>query len=385
MKFKNLLAASLLIATGATAQITIQGSALNSWTPADTIVDLTNVSASATVNGNWDLTTATYGTSFFSLTDQAATHPSFPSAAYSRAISYAINSSVGGYMSTIYWGKDNAGVYAYGEVLPRQAISIASVTMNNLDSIVFPAQTIMYSAPEKPMAFPMTYGSNWSSTSLFTTNFEMTVTAYSIISAPCQRRTRYEVRDTVKGWGKMRLKDMYSATSGYMDVLAVQEREYAIDSFYMGGAPAQPQILMAFGLSQGQVSSKFTTKFYRSGEVTPLLSLYHTDSTFTTTTGNVAMANRLDPAVNGIGDVTGGNNYNIYPNPVTNGVLHIEGIEKGNVWSYALTSLNGQLLTQGTLDAGNATLRIGDAVAGVYTLTLFKDGVSQGGQFVIVR
>lgn len=383
MKLKHLLLATTLVSASASAQITIQGSALNGWAPADTVIDLTNVNASATPNGNWDLTTATYGANAFGTTDHPGTHPSFPQATFRTDISYGLNFI--GYISTLYRGKDNNGVYGYGEQMERQAYSLEALTMNNQDSLIFLQQTIQYSTPEKEMAFPMTMGTNWGSTIHYNTDFELTIAMYGLTNAPGQRRTTAVLRDTVKGWGKMRVKDKNGNPSAYMDVLAVQEREYATDSFYLAGSPAPDPLLTAFGLTQGQVGTKFTTKFYRSGEVNPLLWLNHTDSTFTTTTGTIAMVSRLEYPITSVSNVSSHEQVTAYPNPVTDGMLHLDGIKNGSNWRYTLTALNGQTFNSGSLQAGNATINVREAAAGVYTLTLFKDGVSQGGQFVIIR
>lgn len=381
MRLKNLLLVSLFVSTSASAQINIQGSALNGWSPADTITDLTNVSASATPNSTWDLSTATYGTGKFGTTDHIATHPSFTSAGYAKHTSYGF--SFVGYLATLYYGKNNNGVYSYGEQIDRQAYSIASVTMDTQDSLVFPKQTITYSAPEKHLSFPMSFGGNWSNSIKYNTQFELTVTMYGLTKTPGERRTRLESRDSVKGWGKMRLNNVKGQTSAYIDVLAVQEREYVTDSFYLGGNPAPATLLNAFGLSQGQAQSRFTTKFFRSGEVTPLLRIEHADSTFTTTTGFVAMVNRLYPPSTGLDNINADNVVNLYPNPVPGGLLHITILKSDSNWSYSITSLNGQVLNQGKLTSGDNTVNISDLSAGVYNCIIFKEGVSQGGQFVI--
>lgn len=384
MKLKHLLFATLLIPATASAQTTIQGAALNGWAPPDTMKDITNVTAGVAVNGNWDLTTATYNTNFFRTTDEVATLPALPLASFRKFISYGLSPAMS-YMSALYWGKDANGVYNYGEHIERQASGLGAATMNPQDSLIFPEQTVVYSVPEKTMAFPMHFGDTWSSTAHQTVNFELTVNMFGMFNTPGERRSVVEMSDSVKGWGKMRVKNLNGQTSAYMDVLVVQETEHTSDSFYLGGAPAPSTLLDAFGLSQGQSESRYTTLFYRSGEVTPLLRLEHTDSTFTTTTGAVVMNSRIPvPPVTGIENLQQADLFRVYPNPVTNGTLHIDGITSGSKWTYTLISVNGQVLLKGIVTSSDATVNIADAADGVYILNLVKDGVMQGGQFVIV-
>lgn len=383
MKARTLLLASLLISAGASAQVTLQGSALNGWMPNDSTSYFANANLTATPNGTWDLSSYT-GTGTFATTDDAAINASFPLASYKKSVSYGLANV--GYISTVYWGKDNNGVYWYGEHLDRQAYSISSLTMNTSDSLIFPLQAITYSAPGKVIAFPMSFGSTWNSVMQFNTDFQLIIAMYGMSYTPGQRRTKVDTRDSVKGWGKMRLKGTNGKVSAYMDVLVVQEREYNVDSFYLGGSPAPAPLLSAFGLTQGQVASRFTTKFYRSGEVTPLFRIDHSDSTFTSNNGGTAMINRLAPDKTGIGDVAEAGGVDIYPNPVNaGGLLHIHGLNDNYSWNYMFTSLNGKVASWGSLQGSDATINISGIPAGVYTLTLLKNGKSQGGEFVIVQ
>ncbi len=384
MNCKQLLVGLLLLPVGAWAQITIQGSSLNSWMPPDTVADVSNASAAATTNGMWDLSSATYAPGTFITTDVATTSTTFPSATYKRTISYTLNGTLG-YGAELYWSKDNSGFYEYGEKIARQAYSLASVTGSNMDSLVFPAQDVIYSAPGKDRMYPMTNGTHWSSSYDAVTHLNLTVTMASMNNTPGERRTHKETRDTVKGWGQMRITDGNGMTSGYMNVLAVQHREYVRDSFYLGGAPASPTLLSAFGVTQGQVTTRFQNLFIRDGEMTALLDLTFSDSTFTAVTDGQVSRTRLAAGTNSVSAVQPRFEYNAYPNPVTNGTLHISGLSQNHTWTYSMTALNGQTLKTGTLTAGKAELNLSELTPGVYTLTVFKNGSAQGGEFIIVR
>lgn len=385
MKLASLLFASLLVSASAQAQITIPGSALNNWSPSDTIRDLMNVNAAIQANGTWDLAGAVYGPGAFGTTDEIASHPSFPAAGYRKYVSYGLN-PVLGYMSTVYWGKNNSGVYQYGEQLDRQAYGIGDLTMNPQDSLVFPGQTVIYNTPEQTMAFPMSFGSSWSNSLQYSTGFELTVGMYGLQAAPGERRTAVELRDSVRGWGKMRLKDVNGNLSDYIDVLVVQTRQYVTDSFYLAGAPAPEPLLTAFGLTQGHSEASFMTRFFRAGEVTPLLYIEHADSTFTDMDRAVAMVNRLPaPQSNGIANRNAQKQFRMYPNPVSGGVVYIDGLTGGYKWSYSLASLNGQVISRGTLSPENAGVPVADVAQGVFTLGIARDGIPQEAQLIIIR
>jgi hypothetical protein len=269
--------------------------------------------------------------------------------------------------------------------MDRQANPIGALTMNQQDTLTFPEQVITYSAPLMDVKFPMSFGDNWSNSFMFNTDFELTYTAASLNQVPGQRRSYMEQRDSVKGWGKMRVEDVTGTASAYMDVLAVQTTEMVTDSFFLMGGPAPTQLLMGFGLTQGMVTNKYTTRFFRSGEVTPLLSVEHTDNTFTTVDAATVMLNRHTPAPNSINGISAAA-VNVYPNPVTDGRINVTNLAAGS-WTYTLTSLSGQKVSGAALNAanGSAVIALDGVSGGVYHLSLSKDGMIQSSELVIIK
>jgi hypothetical protein len=385
MKFKSLLIASLVASSVANGQVTLQGSALSGWMPGtDSLTGISAFTATAMANGNWDLTTATYAPGYYTLIDVAATLPDFPLATYKRAVSYSFSSNMS-YQSNMHWAKDNSGITIYGESMVRQPYPIGALTMNPNDSLIFPEQVITYSAPLHDVEFPMSFGDHWTNSYMWNTDFELTYTAASLNNAPGQRRSYMEQRDSVKGWGKMRVEDITGTASAYMDVLAVQTTEMVTDSFFLMGGPAPAQLLMGFGLTQGMVTNRYTTRFFRSGEVTPLLTIEHTNNTFTTMTDAEVMLNRHTPAPNSINGISAAA-VNVYPNPVTDGRINVTNLAAGN-WTYTLTSLSGQKVSGAALNAanGSAVIALDGVSGGVYHLSLSKDGMVQSSELVIIK
>ena len=262
------------------AQITIQHADYATWTPGlDTFADISQFTAVPGVNANYDLTTAVYDDEF-TRTRIAATNSNLPGATYLEKVSYSFSSII--YLSDMYLGNTTQGIQRLGEVIERQANSLANLTMNPADSLVFIDQVVVYSAPRTMLKFPATYGTNWSSDMIFNTAFEISIAMYSLNQTPGSRKSHLVQTDSIVGWGKMMVNNIDADASELMDVLAVKSKTTISDSFFLNGSPAPAPLLTAFGLTQGMVNNYYRISYYRAGETDPLLYTQYTDSTYTT-------------------------------------------------------------------------------------------------------
>lgn len=189
------------------------------------------------------------------------------------------------------------------------------------------------------------------------------------------------VKDTVKGWGKIRLKNLAGQATGYMDVLAVKVRTTVTDSFFLMGAPMDPTLLAAVNLVQGSVSEEFEIRYYRAGEVTPLVAVQYADAAYTQENSAQAHMKRLPAGGVGVGDVIGTNGIRVYPNPVTNSTINVELNDAAQNWTYELTDMTGKKVASGNINASGTKGQIemkGSNAAGIYHLNLLKNGASTG-------
>lgn len=382
------LAAVLLAASGAQAQgpitLTNTGYATNGT---DTLAVLGNLSAFANLsmpdtNASWDLSSASYTS--FQTQDRIAPPSSgnpFPNASYYMPVQYSFAGGALGYGVQLYYQNTAGGILALGEYSPtRTPIFIGAVTGSANDSLVFEAQTIPYLPAYNHIKFPATMSSSWSTpASRSSTHFSLTIAFAGLDSVAGERRASRAIHDTVVGWGQMRVATASGNASGWIPVLQVRHSEEVTDSFYIGGVPASSAMLGTFGLSQGQVTGSYETRFYRASDATPLVTVTHADNTFSGTPDDMQVQmTRLAPSsVKTIGHV---GNISIYPNPAHNKVQVTMQGNASTGWHYALVNMMGQEVAGGVLPLGGAQQQAeiylpSGLSAGVYALKLFcKDG-----------
>lgn len=320
-------------------------------------------------NATWDLS-ATVDSGLFFTYNGAASSSAFPNAKFTISNKYLFSAL--NYESLSMKNVAVNGILEYGEHIDRQALPIGALTGDNGDSLVFLTQDITYNPTETELKYPCTMGTTWTDVNSFVTAFNLTVALYSLNKTPGERRTVRTDKRTVKGWGKMKVKDKNGNTTGYMDVLQMDIERQVKDSFYLAGSPAPASLLTAFGLSQGQVLPEYFRYFYRAGEYRPLLRVEYTDNTFTTIKSAHTHRQRLAPTT--VGEIPA-DDIRIYPNPVTGGrfIIDIPGKQSG--FDYQLLNMTGQVVVQGYVPPSGIVV-LNDAVpAGIYLLKLHtKEG-----------
>lgn len=363
----------------AQAQITINQSDYTGYTPTtDTFIDVSGVNVQPAANGSWDLSAVAFQGSPYTVAKTPYTNPAMPGVSFYTTGGYSFGTY--NYTAAFGYGIFPTGFHRVGEAITRQAYALANLTFNPADSVIFPAQVVMYSSPRRFLAFPMTMGTNWVSDYTFSTNFELSVAAYMLNHAPCARKSHLVQTDSVKGWGKMRIKNLNGNASGWMDVLAVKTAITVSDSFFLNGVAAPAQMLGAFGMSQGQTSSGYRIAYYRAGETESVLLETYKSAAYDTVSAASVHQSRLAPGSTAVGNVVLEEEYSIYPNPAAGGAIHIAAAEAtGNhIWAYQLTDIAGRKVAAGTfmMTAGKATLHTGATATGLHYLHLVKDGVT---------
>lgn len=321
----------------------------------------------AGTNMTWDLTTAIDSTNFY-LPTGAVSNASFPNAKFYSDGFYPFS----GFSYTVQNMKDvsAAGIVVYGTYMNRQAIPLGALTGDSGDSIVFPQQAVPFSTPEREVKFPVTMSDTWTDQISYSTDFNLTISAYGFNSTPGERRTKLTLNNNVVGWGKMRVNDRNGNPTGYMDVLMVQTEEITSDSFFLGGSPAPAPLLSAFGLSQNNEERAYYTKFRRAGEYSGLVEIIHTDNTYTTPTRFDIHLQRLAPtAISNISK----EQLSIYPNPVTGGQLTVKLNDINSSLSYQIYNITGQQVATGKLAADGVISLQPQMPTGTYILKLTTD------------
>ena len=381
---KVLLLSFLGMASIAHGQITLTQSTLGSWTTAtvpDTVGLVSNISSlpslAPSAMGSWDLSAATYQPTVSLYYIQPFSDPAFTGANYNDRLKYIFS---GGFTYSTVAARQKAGggiKWIGDKIETRIASSLAGLTGNTLDSLIFPAQNMIFSTPYTLLNFPAAFGSTWANSYSFDLNFNITATIASYNNAPGIRRVVTTVTDTVKGWGMARVKNLQGAVSQYMNVLVVKHIERQADSFYVNGAPAPVSLLAPFGLSQNDTLQKGQYLFYREGDVNPLITVdFKTGSDFNLDSINrvqVHVARLPFPTV--VSGISQGHELAVYPNPSSNGVFNLSLTGATKDASYQVVSLSGALVAEGTLSEGmNKVCLPSNSASGMYVMMLSERG-----------
>ncbi len=340
MKKLILPVAALLLAANAHAQITLSSSSYPvSMIGTDSLKVTTAASTfpsfAAAANGSWDLSTVTDSTPVLYVYR-------VPTTTYQFADSNFYSLSTYGYQGNVQSSIVSAGLLEYGVNIPDTGYSLATVTLGTNDSLIIPAQHILYSSPLTKIAFPATYHSSWAATYNSNFNFVLSVAAAGLADSAGVVRTYTTEKDSVIGWGKMRVKTLAGTPSSWFDVLQVQTRTTSVDSFFIGGNLASSVLLGYLGLAQGQTTTTYEQNYYRAEEVTAFANVQFSDSTYTTPTSAKTHTQRTVSL--GVAEAGTGAGVSIYPNPVSGGEVTITLPAIGGTWSYELMDVSGKTL-----------------------------------------
>lgn len=379
MKKPLLIIAGIALTLSAQAQITLNSSNAPSVSQCQTPDSFRRLKLgtlptfTASTNATWDLTTAGDSSRYFIPGGAATATSAFPNATFYNDAHY--NFAVLGYQIQDMKNVAASGIVTYGVHVDRQAISLAPFTGSTSDSVVFPLQDVVFSTPERQEKYPMTIGDSWTDPIKYTTDFNLTIAAYSLNNTPGERHVELTINNKVIGWGKMRVNDEKGNPTGYMDVLMVRSERKVIDSFFLGGNPAPAQLLTAFGLSQGQTQTRYSYTFRRAGEYAPLLEVVYADNTYTTIDQCDVHEDRLKPtAINTISK----EQINVYPNPVTNNTFTVKVGTSYSELNYQLYNIAGQMLTAGKVTT-NGVVSLQKALhTGTYFIKLQTNNGASG-------
>ncbi len=371
---KNILSLAviyLLLSARAQAQLTLlQSSYPSSVLGTDSLRVTTASSAFPALlpgaNASWDLSAVTDSTPVLFDYRVAATGHQYADSSFYRFYTFD-------YQGNVLTDITSSGIVEDGIDIQEAKYNLASLTGNFLDTFTIDAQTMLFSAPETKIAFPATYNNSWSSNYYSDLNFKLTYIAFADTLAPGIIRTYTSEKDSVTGWGKMRIKDASGSPSVYLSVLQVQATTIHTDSFFLKGAPLGPSLLTTFNVTQGGKDTVYEQKYYRTGEVTPLATVRFHDAAFTQPYKAVMHTQRLEAV--SVNDVIGNNSITLYPNPAASGSVFIRLPSSTGQWSYLLRDISGRQLARGPVNTSLPSIQLPPALAhGIYYLHILNDG-----------
>ena len=250
------------------------------------------------------------------------------------------------YPSRSYERIDSEGYVELGSITNGAKFSISATSGGTADTLYFPAGIYAYTPPHPFVKFPITANSSWNVTSRVPVDFQLSVAAFGLNKTPGQKVTTIISRDTVVGWGTLKLKNPAGGAASSFAVLLERKDETYIDSFFVGGAPAPAQLLGAFGLVQGSRTVYSTQYSFRGiGFSEPAMQMYVNSSgaiTYISRAVNVALGLTTDSReVTDVAIAT-----KVYPNPA-----HTEGVNfefnktTDAQWNVMVYNATGQIIS----------------------------------------
>lgn len=319
----------------------------------------------------WDYSSATSGTPGIVTFTDASGDANFPNALNYRQRNLIFQSLL--IESNEYESIDADGWYVLGRSITDVTYSISIITGGANDSLRFVGGNYIYPGVIDQLRFPVAYQNLWTLNYQQDNDFELTVASYGLNKVP-GKLSRYftQVREVV-GEGTVIIPDINGAPSQPFDALLIRVVRTSIDSTFLGGAPAPPPLLTAFGLSQGSVAADSFYVIYAPGFGGPVLSM-------DINPGNQVSALVYRPSAARLGDPTSLEKLNmptfaVAPNPVNAGsYLFIITETPHFINTLQLLSLNGQVISEYRLETqveGNFPVLIPEnTAAGVYLINL---------------
>ena len=383
-KFYSIIIGLFSVAT-VNAQITITTPPTSIASQIDTFARPTNPTdftsyATPQNNGAWDFTIAQYPNIQFITLRSTTPSSNYPTSKFNNLIN---TSFAGGlqFGSRQYFDITSNSIVTLGEEIEAtQIIPIGSLTGNANDELVFPAQNIPYSNPMAERQYPETLGHTFTSTKNQETQFNITVTAYSLNNTPGSRKTYTIIKDSVVGWGTLKIKGI--STKKIYDkipVLQVQHEATVIDSFFLGGGPAPQPLLDAFGLNQGVPITSYYVDFIGQDELDEYVRIDFQNSQYQQVEKVEIQQNRLEKyELVGIEKISIQNAINSYPNPIRNNNLFVDlPTNQSGKWSFNIVDIYGRNISKGDINTTNGQVILpADIADGSYVLTIMNDGIT---------
>jgi len=256
------------------------------------------------------------------------------------------------YPGALHYGLDENGYYPMGISNEKGAFSITAISGGPSDSLIFPADAASYESRVDDLKFPATFKAAWEGEYTQKYNFVLSVAAFGLSNVPGQDiRVIGESREVV-GYGSLVAPAGIDKPSAKMDVIMVKVETSTIDNYYLGGQPAPPSLLAAFGLTQGATSSEMYYEFFRADYDKSIMRIYVVDGQVDEVRFRFSAARGLSTSINNKIENT---QVSAYPNPVSvGGVITISANENNGGTSYLqIMDASGKVVAnQSNLTAG---------------------------------
>ncbi|TVQ49094.1 MAG: T9SS C-terminal target domain-containing protein [Saprospirales bacterium] len=245
------------------------------------------------------------------------------------------------YNSVLYEGYDENGMFLVGRLSDDTTFSITPISGGPNDVIRFVGGPIVFEGRQDFMKFPLSYGNLWTESRIEYVPFELTVAAFGLNMVPGQRKRILSQTREVIGWGQLTTPNRDGDANDPRDVLLMQVQVMAVDSVFLGGAPAPPQLMDAFGLSQGGIVVSEYYLFWDQYDISNLMRINLNNNGEISSIFFKPDHNDIGTSVRNLSLIPA----NAYPNPISpNQDLTIQTNEPLSLSDFVLSDINGRIV-----------------------------------------
>lgn len=172
-----------------------------------------------------------------------------------------------------YEAADEDGLYTIGRLIAEASFPLTAITGNPDDTFRYLADTSTYEGRLNDVSFPMTYLDTYEGTRIERSRLSLSVAAFGLTNAPVETRRYYTESHSVIGYGQVIIPLEDQSPSPPVEVLLVQIDRTSVDSFFVAGMVAPPELTAPFGVSQGMVDTDQVFVFLTPGLEAPVLRI----------------------------------------------------------------------------------------------------------------
>lgn len=267
----------------------------------------------------------------------------------------------------IYLQKTNSGIDALGIGYEKQTISLSFITGQTTDSVTFPAQTHPFALPYTQISFPLQHTKTWIAQAKAHTEFTMNIALLGFNNTPCYFDNYFDASHEVISHGTCRVPSKGQPGTTY-DALLLKSETLRVDSFYISGLPADPFLLAAMGINQGDSLRTYQYRIFRENAGMQQLAIIEFEDDTYTTVKRAEYSAEFDMV--SIGDIVINNGLMVYPNPANGNTIYIQVPDGFGDVKFILTDVNGRTIPvqAQTTGAGYTLTANNPLAAGVYQL-----------------
>jgi Secretion system C-terminal sorting domain len=380
MKSKILLLLTMAFSLSAMAQITInngdQTIKAKDTTKTYRVEDASLATLPAFKTGGnqtWDFSKLAYekGVFYFDAYYEA-NDPNYPTASHYVKSSAALGAII--IPTQRYYENSATGIKELGFSNIAIKSGLQNVTGNAKDTLYLPSVNIKYTSNQ--YAYPVKFGNTVTDKWVQNRPYNLSVATFNLNKTPGNVKNIIAETKSVVAWGKVTLPDYKNKGKTVTYSAIAQLFQFsAVDSVFLGGAPAPPALMQAFGIVQG---SKTAYSYVQL--LIPGFKKYAVDAEIdaafkpigiyvSTESGFVGGAVGLKDAAQTVETI-------VFPNPSQNGQFTLQ-FEKpsANDWSVKIYDITGRAIAENVVTGfGKTTQNINTPnEKGTYFYALFDE------------